>query len=156
MRISTPVLIIFRERKRPIGVQSRRPHLLIFSTCGLWLARLGLYFAFQRPPLLPEDLRYMDIHPDQIQEAVPSINRWLTRVFTVMGGFMFGAGVLTFWVARQGSPHEQWTWVVLALTGASTVGTMSVTNFQLKSDFRWVLLIPVLLWSAGLVLSFPT
>lgn len=135
--------------------QSRRLPTLIFSACGLWMAGLGLYFAFRRPPLLPEDLRYMDIRPDQLQGVIPKLDQWLPRVFTVMGGFMFGAGVLTFWVARQASPHKKWTWHVLALTGASTVGTMSVTNFQLKSNFRWVLLIPALLWSAGLMLSFP-
>ncbi|GGO39653.1 hypothetical protein [Deinococcus humi] len=97
----------------------------------------------------------MDVRPDQIQEAMPGLARWLPRVFRVMGGFMFGAGVLTFWVAREASPQEKWTWPVLALTGMSTVGTMSVTNFRLKSDFRWLLLIPALLWGAGLALMFP-
>jgi hypothetical protein len=43
------------------------------------------------------------------------------------------------------------TWIALALAGAFTVGTMSLTNFRLGSDFRWLLLPPVLLWLLGLL-----
>ena len=32
------------------------------------------------------------------------------------------------------------------------VGTMGLTNFQLNSDFKWLLLIPSLLWIIGLVI----
>ena len=74
------------------------------------------------------------------------------RVFNVMGGFMTGAGVLTILVARNESAgREKWTWILLALAGLFTVGTMSLTNFQLNSDFKWLLLIPSLLWVIGLV-----
>lgn len=38
----------------------------------------------------------------------------------------------------------------MALSGTLTVGLMSATNFALHSDFRWVLLLPVLVWLAGL------
>lgn len=38
----------------------------------------------------------------------------------------------------------------LPVTGLLTVGTMSVTNFQLNSDFKWLLLAPSLFWIAGL------
>lgn len=73
------------------------------------------------------------------------------RVFTVMGGFMTGAGVLTILVTLNASAApEQWTWSGLALTGLFTVGTMSLANFQLNSDFKWLLLIPSLLWVVGL------
>jgi hypothetical protein len=50
--------------------------------------------------------------------------------------------------------REKWTWIVLAVAGLFTVGTMSLTNFQLNTDFKWLLLIPSLLWVIGLV--FPT
>ena len=39
------------------------------------------------------------------------------------------------------------------MTGAVSVALMSVTNFLLNSNFRWLLILPVLLWIAGL-LSF--
>ncbi len=39
----------------------------------------------------------------------------------------------------------------LGISGAFTVVLMSAINFALASDFRWVLLIPALLWLAALV-----
>ena len=126
----------------------------VFLACGIWLIGLGLYFMFVRPPLLPEDLRYMGAGPGEIQSAMPGLVRWLHRVFTVMGGFMTGAGVLTMFVTLNASAaRERWTVSVLALAGIFTVGTMSLTNFQLNSDFKWLLLIPSLLWLIGLVVS---
>jgi len=125
---------------------------VIFIACGVWLIGLGLYFMLLRPPLLPEDLRYMGASPREIQSSVPGLERWAHRIFTVMGGFMTGAGVLTIFVAMNISDtREKWTWIVLALAGPFTVGVMSLTNFQLNSDFKWLLLIPSLLWAIGLV-----
>ena len=107
---------------------------------------------FLRPTLLPEDLRYMGISASEIQSGIPGLERWLHRVFTVMGGFMMSAGVLTIFVAMKAADgREKWTWIVLAFAGLFTVGTMSLTNFQLNSDFKWLLLIPSLLWAIGLV-----
>lgn len=127
--------------------------VLIFIACGLWLIGLGLYFMFLRPRLLPEDLRYMGTSLGEIRAATPGLERWLHRVFTVMGGFMTGAGVLTILVASNAAAvGESWTWIVLASAGLFTVGTMSLTNFLLNSDFKWLLLIPSLLWIIGLLL----
>ena len=135
------------KRKRPQSVSG-----FILAACGIWLIALGLYFMFLRPALLPEDLRYMGTSPGEVQSAMPGLERWLRRVFTVMGGFMTGAGVLTIFVAMNASVlREKWTWIVLALAGLFTVGTMSLTNFQLNSDFKWLLLIPSFLWVLGLV-----
>jgi hypothetical protein len=126
--------------------------MFIFVACGIWLIGLGLYFMFLRPTLLPEDLRYMGISASEIQSGIPGLERWLHRVFTVMGGFMMSAGVLTIFVAMKAADgREKWTWIVLAFAGLFTVGTMSLTNFQLNSDFKWLLLIPSLLWAIGLV-----
>lgn len=134
--------------------KSRRPAFeFIFSVCGFWLIGLGLYFVFLRPALLPEDLRYVGASLREIQTAAPGLDRWLRHVFTVMGGFMMGAGVLTIYLVMNLSRvRRRWTLAVVALAGVSTVGTMSVTNFQLDSDFKWLLLIPALLWAVGLVL----
>jgi predicted membrane channel-forming protein YqfA (hemolysin III family) len=126
--------------------------MFIFIACGIWLIGLGLYFMFLRPALLPEDLRYMGTNPGEIQSAMRGLEGWVRRVFTVMGGFMAAAGVLTILVARSVSAlREKWTWLVLALVGLCTVGIMSFTNFQLNSDFKWLLLIPSLLWIMGLM-----
>ena len=66
---------------------------------------------------------------------------------------MVGSGLLTTYVMRNLSQaRTKWTLPVVMLVGLSTVATMSVTNFQLDSDFKWILLIPALLWAVGLVL----
>jgi hypothetical protein len=138
------------------GTRQSRPRIsiFIFAACGIWLIGLGLYFMFLRPSLLPEDLRYIGTSAGEIQSAMPGLQRWMHRVFTVMGGFMTGAGVLTIMAAMNASAlREKWTWIALALAGLFTVGTMSLTNFQLNSDFKWLLLIPSLLWIIGLVFA---
>lgn len=67
--------------------------------CGVWLVALGLYFIFLRPPLLPEDTRFMGSSLALVRAAVPGLEGWLQRVFIVMGGCMAGAGVLTVFAA---------------------------------------------------------
>lgn len=140
-------------------IRKRRPSIsmFIFIACGIWLIGLGLYFMFLRPPLLPEDFSYLGTSAGEIQSAIPGLERWAHHVFTVMGGFITGAGLLTILVAMKASAaSEKWTWIVLALAGLFTVGTMSLTNFQLNSDFKWLLLIPSILWVIGLVLRTST
>jgi predicted membrane channel-forming protein YqfA (hemolysin III family) len=126
--------------------------MFIFVVCGTWLIALGLYFMFLRTALLPEDVRYIGTSLSDIQAVAPGLERWLHRVFTVMGGFIAGAGVLTIFVAVNArAARKRWTCAVLALAGLFTVGTMSVTNFELNSDFKWLLLAPSVLWLVGLV-----
>ena len=86
----------------------------------------------------------------QTTAAVPGLEGWLHKVFTVMGGFMAGAGVLTLFVATAAMPSrvQGASWAVI-LSGALTVVLMSVTNFALASDFRWLLSVPVLVWFTG-------
>ena len=122
----------------------------MLAGCGIWLIALGLYFAVLRPPLLPEDPRFMGTTLAQIRADVPGLENWLKRVFTVMGGFMAGAGVLTVFLATTMRLRLRGTFSAMALSGALTVGLMSATNFALHSDFRWVLLLPALVWLAGL------
>ena len=125
----------------------------MLTACGVWLVGLGLYFIFLRPPLLPEDPRFMGTTLEQLRIAVPGLEAWLNKVFTVMGGFMAGAGVLTVFVAIVAMPvRSRGTSWALAISGALTVVLMSATNFALQSDFRWLLLLPALLWFAGLAM----
>ncbi len=119
--------------------------------CGFWLVVLGLYFIAVRPPLLPEDARFMGTSSAQIHAAVPGLDGWLTKVFTVMGGFIAGSGVQTVYVAWVGISSRGSFWA-LALSGVLTVGLMSATNFVLRSDYRWVLLVPAAVWTAALIL----
>lgn len=125
----------------------------LLGGCGLWLVALGLYFIFIRPPLLPEDTRFMGGSLAQVRAAAPGLEAWLQRVFLVMGGFMAGAGVLTVLAARIAmTSRSRGACAAIAITGVLTVVLMSAVNFSLHSDFRWLLLIPALVWVAGFVL----
>ena len=124
----------------------------IFVLCGLWLVALGTYFLFLRPALLPEDPRYMGSSLESIRLALPGLERWLRHVFNVMSGFMIATGVMTALAAcHLPARRELTTFSALLLTGAVSVGLMSVTNFLLDSNFRWLLVLPALLWLAGLL-----
>ncbi len=120
---------------------------------GLILMGLGSYFVFVRPALLPEDARYIGASWAQLQSAAPCLESWLARVFGVLGGFMFAAGLLTVYVAgtsfragRTGAP------AIVAVSGLVSIGWMAVTNFLIDSDFKWLLLVFTLPWVVALVL----
>ena len=122
---------------------------------GLILMGMGIYFGFLRPPLLPEDARYMGVPLTQIQSAVPGLLPWLARVFGVLGGYMFATGMLTVYVAatgfRAGRPGAT---AIVALSGLASIGWMAITNFLIDSDFKWLLLALTLPWVIALVLSW--
>lgn len=133
-----------------VHTSAPRAAMWLLTACGVWLIALGAYFVFLRPALLPEDPRFIGASLQRLREAAPGLEAWLRIVFTVMGGFMAGAGVLTVFLARTAVPARLpgagWA---IALAGLPTVVLMSAMNFALHSDFRWVLLAPALLWVAG-------
>ena len=130
----------------------RRFSIWIFVACGIWLIGLGAYFMFARPPLLPEDLRYLGSSAIQVEVLLPQLASWLRNVFSVMGGFIAGCGVLTIFVSVRAVPQcLQGTGIALGCAGLLTVATMSWTNFELDSDFKWLLLAPAVAWLLGLV-----
>ena len=129
-----------------------QPSGKVFVVCGLWLVALGTYFMFLRPALLPEDPRFIGSSIEAIRSATPGLERWLGHVFNVMGGFMVATGAMTVLVAcRLLARRERGTLAALSVAGAASVALMSATNFLLDSDFRWLLLLPALLWLAGLL-----
>lgn len=125
----------------------------VLALGGVILMGFGLYFVFLRPPLLPEDPRYMRTSLAEIQAAVPGLLVWLRRVFWVMGGYMFATGLLTTYVAvtaiRARAPGAP---LVTAVAGLSSIGWMAVVNFIIASDFKWLILGFVLPWALALVL----
>ena len=113
----------------------------ILALGGAILMLLGLYFLFVRPPLLPEDPRAMGTSLTQVQAAVPGLALWLRRVFWVMGGYMFTTGLLTFYLAMTAfRSRVRGVAVVMALAGLSSIGLMTVVNFLIDSDFKWLIL----------------
>ena len=131
----------------------RRYSATALALGGGILVCLGLYFAFLRPPLLPEDLRSMGTSLTLIEATIPGLLVWLQRVFRVMGGFMFAAGVLTVYVAITGfREHARGAFLAVTIAGVSSIGLMVVVNFLIDSDFKWLLLGFALPWVCALVL----
>ena len=112
---------------------------------------LGMYFAFLRPPLLPEDPRFIGTSLANIQATVPGLMIWLRRVFWVMGGYMFAAGLLTFHVAVTSfRDRVRGVAVVVALAGSTSIGLMAAVNFIIASDFKWLILSFAVPWALAL------
>jgi hypothetical protein len=117
---------------------------------------VGFYFIFLRPPLLPEDLRFMAVSREQLQAVAPRLVLWLRWVFTVLGGNMAGIGMLLVHLAF-GAFAERKRHALAAAAGAGTVsiGLMSVVNVFINSDFKLALLGLTTLWAAALACAFP-
>lgn len=125
--------------------------LLMFTVCGVWLVALGIYFIFIRASLLPEDLRFIGVSDIEIQKSIPRLSQWLNHVFTVLGGFIAGCGVLVLFLTKNVLRHQfPGSTFALGITGLLTVGTMSWINFLIDSQFKWVLFVPALLWLLGI------
>lgn len=130
-------------------MQSRLAAQTTFLVCGVWTAGLGLYFILVRAPLLPEDLRYLGVTLAEVETLTPPLLPWLRHVFTVMGGFMVATGVLTAFIAARLLQAPGMS-AALALAGASSVMLMSAVNFAIDSDYKWLMLLPALLWITGI------
>lgn len=114
---------------------------------------LGAYFCFLRPPLLPEDLRYMDTSSSHLLATLPGLLDWLPRVFWVMGSFIFTVGAFTTYVAATSFRTRSLGAAIIALlTGITSIGSMAIVNFIIASDFKWILLAIALLWPLAAVL----
>jgi hypothetical protein len=121
---------------------------------GVLFMGLGLYFVFIRPPLLPEDPRFMGASLADIQGAILGLVIWLRRVFWVLGGFMFALGLLTIYIARIAVPHRtRGARLMVALASFTSIGWMTIVNFRIDSDFKWLLLAFNLPWILALIIS---
>lgn len=125
----------------------------ILAFAGFLLVGMGLYFIFLRPSLLPEDLKYIGSTLQNVQENFPGSLYWLKKVFLVMGGFVFTTGVLIMYISLTSFRHRQpGAYVIAAFAGITSIGLMTVVNFMISSEFRWVLLIFTLPWLMALIL----
>lgn len=109
---------------------------------------LGAYLASLRPPLVPDDLHYLDRSLSQLDAAAPALTTWLGHTFQVIGGFMFASGLLTFYIAVTAfRTRARGAAFVTAIAGATSVGGMAVVNFLIDSHDKWHLLLLALLWA---------
>jgi hypothetical protein len=122
--------------------------LLIF---GVVLVLMGLYFLVLRPSLLPEDMRYIGASQAQIESSAPRLANWLGWVFGVMGGYISATGILAITLAATSFRDRDWRAVAgVLIAGLGSIGWMTVVNFLIDSDFRWVLLGIALFWVSSI------
>ena len=126
---------------------------ILLAVAGVTLIGAGLYFLLLRPPLLPEDIRYMGLGEAQLAAVRPRLEAWLTHVFRVMGGYVLATGILTVTLAATALRAHQWGAGFGALIGgAVSIGWMAAVNFMIDSDFKWSLLAMALVWAISMVL----
>ena len=125
----------------------------ILALGGFILVSMGIYFVFLRPPLLPEDIRYMDSTSTSIGQSLPKLWVWLQKVFWVMGGFIFTTGLLTIFIAfTTFRTRRKGALSIAAITGISSIGIMTMVNFLIGSDFRIILLTFTIPWILACIL----
>jgi hypothetical protein len=124
----------------------------LLAAAGAATIVIGIYFIFIRPPLLPEDLRYIGMCSEGLLAATPKLVRRLELVFTVLGGYIVGAGVLLTHLALGAfAGRKPYAFLVAALGGGFTTGLMSVVNLVIDSDFKFVLFAITALWLGALI-----
>lgn len=135
----------------PTATRSWPLSSVLLALAGVTLVGAGLYFLLLRPPLLPEDIRYMGLSAAQLGAVRPRLEAWLTHVFQVMGGYVLATGVLIVTLAATSFRTHHWAAGFGALIGgAASIGSMAVVNFIIDSDFKWSLLAMALLWAASM------
>jgi len=124
---------------------------MLLAVSGTLLVGVGIYFLFLRPPLLPEDIRYMSLTPAELQSVGPRLMSWLTYVFRVMGGYVAATGMLALTLAATSfHDHRPVAAVGAGVAGGLSIGLMAAVNFMIQSDFKWVLLGMALVWGTSI------
>jgi hypothetical protein len=126
---------------------------IVLAATGIAVTGIGSYFIFLRPPLLPEDLRFLALPASQLDVIRPPLELWLAHVFVVLGGYAVATGVLTIALAATSfRAHRRGAAIGASLGGAASIGLMAAVNFAIDSDFKWVLLAIALLWGCSLAM----
>ena len=87
------------------------------------------------------------------QDKMQGLQMWLRKVFWVMGSYIFTTGLLTIFMAFTSfQTRTRGTFGIVLLSGISSIGAMTVVNFIIGSDFKWILLIFTLPWVIALIL----
>jgi hypothetical protein len=129
------------------------PSAILLLLAGITLIGTGLYFLLLRPPLLPEDVRYMGLNEAQLVAVRPRLEMWLTHVFRVMGGYILANGVLAATLAATSFRTYRWAaWLGALIGGTFSIGWMAIVNWIIDSDFKLVLSGMAAVWAASLML----
>ena len=141
-----------RSHASPIKTSGWPPSAIFLAVAAILLIGTGIYFLLLRPPLLPEDLRFIG-RSSELDAVRPSLETWLVQVFRVMGGYVIATGTLALALAATSFREHRLVAAVGALIGGvASIGLMAVVNFAIQSDFKWVLLGMALVWALSLAL----
>ena len=129
------------------------PSSIVLVLAGGCLIAVGIYFILLRPPLLPEDIRYIGFAAREFDHLRPRLESWLTQVFRVLGGYVLATGALTVTLAATAfRTRQKGAAAGVLIGGAASIGVMAVVNVMIDSDFKWLLLGIALLWACSLLL----
>jgi len=133
---------------------NRKPYSAsVLALGGFLLVLIGIYFVFLRPPLLPEDYKSIGATSSVIRENLPQLSVWLQKVFWVMGCYIFTSGLLTIFIAYTSFlMRTNGAFSIVLISGISSIGLMTVVNFMIDSDFKWLLVTFILPWVIALIL----
>ncbi|WP_261336657.1 hypothetical protein [Rhizobium leguminosarum] len=149
-RIATDAEEAFAAKSR--DKNAWKPSALLLAATGMIVFGIGVYFALLRPPLLPEDIRFLALSDLDLPSVPPRLGVWLNFVFAVLGGFAMATGILTITLAATTfSSRKPVALLGAILGGAASIGTMTVVNFAINSDFKWMLLGLAAIWAASLI-----
>ena len=116
---------------------------------------MGCYFVFFRPALLPEDLSYIGTSEVEVNRQLPGLTRWLHKVFIVLGGYIITAGSLMIYLGiAENNRNSAALNSATLISGLTSIVTMTVINFIIDSDFKWILLLLTTPWVFSLFTYF--
>jgi hypothetical protein len=122
-----------REPRRAVVLKERLA-AGVLGLVGALTFGIGLYFVIVRPPMLPEDLRFTGVDPQQLPARM---SEWLAIVFRTWGGFTTGFGVVLMGVAAFLATGREAVMRWTTATGLFVAfGQFLVSNLVLRSDFR--------------------
>ena len=102
---------------------------------GVLTSGTGIYFMAFRPAMLPEDIRFAKLVP---QEMPAEALQWLQIVFRTWGSFVFGFGILltalACFVIKRQPAFLRWGVPVALL---APFGRFFASNVVLRSDYLW-------------------
>ena len=121
---------VFVKNLFALTIQFKPYSASILACGGFLLLAMGVYFVFLRPPLLAEDLAYLDTTWQNTKEHLPGLLIWLPKVFWVLGGYIFSAGLLTIFISFTSfRARANGTFGMAAVADITSIGNMTVLSF---------------------------
>jgi hypothetical protein len=113
---------------------------------------VGIYFMVFRPPLLPEDVRYMHLTATELATMEPRLAPWLSQIFRVLGGYAAATGLLGIALAATSFRTRHPGALVGAFAaGLASIGLMAAVNVAIDSHYKLPLIVLAALWFTALI-----